>query len=113
MIGSTNSGNVCQVYNLGGGTSFDVSAIPGYKNFTKDNFVYVALGATSVAGEYGGYSDLWATTNPSYTYNAATGKVTLGGNANSWSANSNGYSSHAEISISGYTLLITGTIKKI
>ena len=78
MIGQTNAVNSGLVYYLGTGTKFDVSNIPGYEKFTKDNFI-VDCGTYSVSGSgtfCGSCSNSGKLTK---SYNASTGILTISG----------------------------------
>ena len=117
MLGSTNSGNSGLVYYLGSGTSFDVSNIPGYQNLTADNFI---VGATRLNLSGGGRcpyrDDIRMSCGGGGTitksYNAQTGKLTIGTISGSVSVNNGGPS--ASVNLGEYfAYLVKGNIKQI
>lgn len=80
---TSKNSNSTKVYNLGTGTSIDVSNYPNYKNFTEDNFIVeVSGGSFSASGSYGSAINN-VSGSGSYTvtktYDNATGKLTIGG----------------------------------
>ncbi len=73
-----------KVIDLGTGTSFDVSSVTGYRNFTADNFIITAVPAStsknisyaSSNGYASGSSNSSASCSVTKTYNATTGILT-------------------------------------
>ena len=88
--GAYNAGDAAstKVYYLGTGTTFSAAAIPGYKNFTVDNFVIRGVGSHSssnmvkggVGKAGGGVASFSVTASASMTFNksydASTGVLT-------------------------------------
>lgn len=109
MQGKTNAGSGAQVYNLGTGTSFDVSDIPGYQNLTADNFIVCSASCSGSAAEFHSCS---ATAAHGKTYNAGTGILSItGGSA---SASGSGSSSTCRLSLTlsePQVYLVKGRIK--
>lgn len=106
------------VYNLGKGTSFDVSHIPGYQNLTKDNFVIVAKSIYSyTSSEAHAHGSVYnsVTIKPTCSYNNSTGVLTIknmGASYYAYPADANG--AYSTFRLSDYeVLLITGNIKTI
>lgn len=77
-------GSGSDIYDLGTGTSFDVSSITGYRNFTADNFIITAgtastsknISYSSSNGYASGSSNSSASCSVTKTYNANTGILT-------------------------------------
>lgn len=115
MIGSTNAGSACQVYYLGTGTSFDVSNIPGYQNLTANNFIVGATGLGLSGGGSCPYRDdismgCSGGGSISKSYNATTGKLTIGAVSGSVYVNNGGPT--ANVGLGGYfAYLVKGKIK--
>ena len=79
MVGNTHGVNSNLVYDLGAGTEFDVTNIPGYKNLTVDNFIIVVSNisvSTDVAGNKG-WGNSAGNIVPAKSYDATTGKLVL------------------------------------
>ena len=117
MQGMTNAVNSGLVYYLGTGTSFDVSSIAEYKNFTTDNFI---VGSTSFKADCGnGNSDgpnlgggVGTSGSISKSYNSSSGVLTVSGGGGSNSTDG------GKLSINGslgtcFAYLIIGKIKTI
>ena len=73
------SGDGNKIYYLGAGTSFNVSSIDGYKNFTASNFlVGTESGYYKYTNKSVGYVRAYSC-SPTVYYNASTGVVTISG----------------------------------
>ena len=93
---------------LGAGTSFNVSNIPGYRNFTVNNFAIEQNGNISFTGPQvatGGYDDNYLQANGGSTinksYNANTGVLTASITVNAQAVMYQGGSSNFPTSSSG------------
>lgn len=94
--------NFSQIYDLGTGTSFNVSSVSGYRNFTVDNFMIAPLSSgdsTSIGNQNPGQGWYFGGYTASRSYNQSTGiftttlKATL--SANSMSSESSNKAVHA------------------
>lgn len=118
MIGTTNANSGTQVFYLGTGTSFDVSNIPGYQNFTADNFVIVAKSIysfTSSESHAHSYVSNSVTIKPTCSYNNKTGILSVSNTGASYYAYpSSANGAYTSFNMNDYyVLLITGKIKTI
>ena len=109
MVGTTHVNNGAQVFDLGTGTNFNVSDIPGYQNLTADNFIVCSASCSGSAVEF---HSCGATAAHGKTYNASTGILSItGGTA---SASGSGSSSTCRLSLTlsaPRVYLVKGKIK--
>ena len=101
MIGQTNAVNSGFAKYLGTGTNFDVSDIPGYKNFTVDNFI-VAVKSATYKGSANGDGSAGASGSLSVkkSYDSSTGTLKITGSSGSASGNSEYMTASASCSLS-------------
>ena len=104
-----------KVYYLGTGTSYDLSKIDGYQNFTIDNFIieFVSMGDYVFATHWSGVSEYTGSSSVSIskTYDSSTGKLTIGNISGSLKTGGNVNSHSYTISIKVY--LVIGNIGTI
>lgn len=109
MVGITHVSNGAQVYDLGTGTSFNVSDIPGYQNLTADNFIVCSASCSGSAAEIHSCS---AKAAHSKTYNANTGILSITGGSASASASGSVTTCRLSLTLSApQVYLVKGKIK--
>ena len=97
--------NSIKVYYLGTGTSYDLSKIDGYQNFTINNFIieFVSMKVSVFATNWSGVSTYSgsSTVSLSKTYDSSTGKLTIGkisgGLCTGGNVNSHSYSASIKV----------------
>ena len=109
------SGSSVKVYYLGTGTSYDLSKIDGYQNFTTDNFIieFVSMGVSVFATNWSGVSTYSgsSTVSLSKTYDSSTGKLTIGNTSGGLCTGGNVNSHSYSASIKVY--LVIGNVETI
>lgn len=118
MDGKTNAGSAGQIYYLGTGTSFDVSGIPGYQNFTEDNFIIDLVSLKCNVSSWGVGESSASGSNTSVvnkTYDATAGTLKISGAGISASARhiNGGCGASASTSLTINVYLVAGKINCI